>query len=540
MATTINGTIGNDTINSAGSPVGLRTNPFSVAESIVAFGNSGFDRIYGSTNADEIYGNTGDDTILGNGGSDKLYGGQGNDDIYVTGVAASTTEPALGVKALAVGGQGQDEIYVGGYTESRESGSGFGGVFTGSVTVFGGAESNDVSDQGDLIVANLDVNSSATIYGNGGNDTIYADATNRSIAGDLTSKFYIHGGQGNDDIYGDVGTGSTVIGGLQTDYISIDATNSVTIYGGNGTDSAQDGNDTIYADVYKDGFLTTDPTASIYGNGGADYISLYGENSDVKAGIFGGQGNDTIYAYGDYTDSSSGGDDVLVSDYWNYPTYGLASNSTVAGGLGTDYIDVRVNGQDVSIYGGNGTADPTDGADYVEVNLGDTASVQVFGNGGDDILYVYGSGSASVFGGAGNDTFYLYNQNDVQGEFPQFVELTGGRDSDLFDIYAREDDTREIGAFVRITDFDFDEDRIAGDTVDTLRSASGTANNFDGIVNLAGGVGDGTAALVTVTSGNLAGSYLVYDNHGATQVVEITGYTGSADADVFVGSNYYS
>ncbi len=88
---------------------------------------------------------------------------------------------------------------------------------------------------------------------------------------------------------------------------------------------------------------------------------------------------------------------------------------------------------------------------------------------------------------------------------------------------------------MRIADFNFDEDFIAGDQVDDLVAVSGNANQFSDILTLAdGAINSGNAAIVTVSAGALAGTYLVYDSYSGEQVVNITGYTGTADADVFV------
>ncbi len=243
MAIDITGTNGDDVLNAS---------PANPAASVNVTGLSGYDTIYGSTNADTLFGNAGNDVIYGNGGSDTIFGGQGNDYLQVDGVSPTTTESEFAIRTKVVGGQGLDAIYI---TPG----------FVGQVTVFGGSESADTQDQGDDIDVYLGTNSYAEIYSNGGNDSVYLDATTRDIAGELTSRFYVHGGQGNDQINGYAGTNSTIYGGVGADSISVSAVNSVTVYGGNGNADAVDGSDQIYVSVYNDEFVAdgTHPTALI-------------------------------------------------------------------------------------------------------------------------------------------------------------------------------------------------------------------------------------------------------------------------------------
>ncbi|RIX99204.1 calcium-binding protein [Aureimonas flava] len=490
MAIDITGTNGDDVLNDA---------PANPAASVNVTGLAGFDTIYGSTNADTLFGNAGDDEIYGNGGSDTIYGGQGNDYLEIDGIAGSTTESELAIRAKVVGGQGLDTIVIA-------------PGFVGQVTVYGGSESADAQDQGDNITVNLGTNSYAEIYSNGGNDFVELGGSVREIAGELSSRFYVHAGQGNDQVYGFAGSDSTIYGGVGADIVDVGALNAITVYGGNGNTDAVDGNDQIFVSIGTDDFVADDfvPTALITGNGGNDSITLVSTSEmGVQASIYGGQGTDFI---------SAGN---------------LASNSYVAGGVGSDVISAFVVGENVSIVGGNGTTDPTDGTDVIFVGVGEDASAQVFGNGGDDFLFVYGSGSSTVYGGAGDDTLVVSNQNGDNNFFPESVVLYGGQGSDLFQINGRQDD-RDIAPIVRIADFNFDEDKIAGDQVNDLVAISGRANNFQDILNLsAGTLSNDNAAIVTVSSGALAGTYLVYDSSSGEQVVNITGYTGTADADVF-------
>lgn len=510
---------------------------------VVALG--GNDTVAGAGSLDDlIFGNTGNDTLIGNGGSDRIYGGQGNDIIALTGIdaAANPTIDVDAVQSLAVGGLGSDTIVVAGATAGPDTAATPTGFFTGSVTVFGGNEAGDPTDSADNISVSLAGDASALIFGNGGNDTITLDVD--ATEGDEASGvFAVFGGQGADTITGDVGAGSVIYGGLAADVITINAIDSVSVFGGNGSADAVDGADRISVSLTasdEDAVLS----ATIFGNGGNDIIAFNANDAvgGAQVAIFGGQGTDVIQA----------------AD--------VGADSQIYGGLGLDQIVAEVVGENVSIFGGNGAADAADGTDFIQVNLvsdvavapveplpedngedngepeigvaavaaeGETASVSIFGNAGDDLIFVTGNGNASVFGGAGNDNISV----DVLGNTTAdglggTVVLTGGLGSDTFSIEGSgngEDET-----LVSITDFDFDEDFIVG-TANNVVQVSGVVNEFADLRALAdnnNGADGQTAVLVTVASGDFAGSYLAYGGDEG-EIVNITGFTGSVDADVF-------
>jgi Ca2+-binding RTX toxin-like protein len=494
---------------------------------VAALGGS--DTVAGAASEDDLlFGNTGNDVLLGNGGSDRLYGGQGNDTIAATGLDGSLPAAAQdAAELLVVGGLGQDSILVGGFTAGADDPTGLGGFLRGSVTVIGGNESADPADSADFIDVRLDADASAAIFSNGGSDTIVLDV-DAVATGETSGVFSVWGGQGADSISGDVGAGSVIYGGLGVDEITLTSDGSITVYGGNGSVDAVDGADDIAVEVLAG--ADPDSFLQITSNAGNDEVDL-AVSEDIRGAL-------TAYVHG------GAGSDVLGAVSY----LDLGTGSQVYGGVGSDFIYGDVRGENVTIVGGNGTADAADGSDEIYVDLESspsvagglgtpelpaiTASASVFGNGGDDYVFVGGAGNASVHGGAGDD--YIEADalgNAVDGIAGELV-LTGGIGSDTFDIAnsgAGEDRT-----IVSITDFNFDQDFIVG-SADEIVQVSGTVNQFADLRALAdnNNGADGTVAvLVTVTSGEFAGTYLAYGGDDG-EIVNITGYTGTFDADVF-------
>jgi len=212
-------------------------------------------------------------------------------------------------------------------------------------------------------------NDGALLLGNQGDDQLNA----------IGSSVRLYGGAGIDDINltnTDEDSLSLIVGGLGADEIVVGTgyAGDITIFGGNGTNDTVDGADDITIN------LVDGATATIYGNAGEDDITVTGAGA---ATVYGGLGADEIIATVD--------DGLFV------------------GGLGSDDVTVTVNEDGaVTVFGGNGLSDATDGADDISVTLGDNATATIYGNGGGDSIDVITTGSTdtsvSVFGGAGNDT----------------------------------------------------------------------------------------------------------------------------------------
>jgi len=314
--------------------------------------NDGNDTIGAGTGNDTIYGNGGDDLIVGTSGSDVIYGGIGSDTI--------------GAGTLSIGGEAAAAV-----TSS---------VLAGQTTsVYGGGGFNDTVDGADLI--NYASNAGTlTVFGNAGGDTI-------NILGGAAGNQTVYGGLGNDTIAVNT-TGNSVIFGGATDSDNITltqgATSSATVYGGTGVSDSTDLNDTI---------AVGGGTAVVYGNAGADTITLTGS---VRSTVYGGVGNDTISVTLAGTDTANG---ALI----------------FGGSADSDSITVvSVAGQNSTIFGGSSINDAADLADTI---VGGDGNEVIYGNGGADRL-VTGGGNDQLFGGAGADIFAVTgNGNKLVADF---------------------------------------------------------------------------------------------------------------------------
>nr|USU31146.1 autotransporter-associated beta strand repeat-containing protein [Methylobacterium sp. OTU13CASTA1] len=167
------------------------------------------------------------------------------------------------------------------------------------------------------------------------------------------------------------------------------------IFGGVGYADPSDGADTIT--------FGGKGAWGVYGNAGADGIvqgtSIF--DSTSFASVFGGKDGDSI------TLANTGNLNA------HFAIYGGENGPASAANGGIDSITVFNTGANAStiIFGGQGAADPTDGADTIIFNGG--GSVSIFGNAGDDQITLGATGgldsttNAVVHGGIGNDTIGL-------------------------------------------------------------------------------------------------------------------------------------
>lgn len=483
----------------------IGTDGFNSLEGNVVVGLGTGDEIEGTNGDDLLFGNQGSDLIEGGRGSDRLYGGLGNDTLTARADGNDATQTTL-----AVGGLGSDSIEIAGSFANNNADAAFnasGAAYVGSATVFGGNEAGDPLDGDDRIGVRLGDTGSALIYGNGGADRIVVTGN-----GDVS----VFGGLGNDTV--DVTADSALVyGGLGGDTITValaTAGDSATVYGGNGADDTADGADIISV---TGGAGTS---ATVYGNAGNDVVTLDGgATSTGRFEVYAGQGNDVV-------------------------TGDLGNGSVVYGGLGIDNIDVDVfstTPASVTVYGGNGSADAADGADIIQVSVGagvtngvagDDSAI-VYGNGGNDVIVVTsqdgGAGQATVYGGAGNDTI---DAGDVLD-----AVVFGGVGNDVF---LTSDTAAAIadGSAVTVADFTLGQDRVDfGATPTTSVQTITTAANvqIDDIADASGQVnflvGVGGAVAVRVTSGDLAGSTVIFGDAdgapGGDGVIVLSGFTGN-------------
>ncbi len=270
---TINGGLGNDTINASAATLGMvrmQLNGNDGNDSITGSksddtidggagldtmnGGSGNDTIRGGTENDNINGGAGDDSIEGNDGNDALVGGAGNDAI-VGGLGNDLVSGNSGNDTL-LGNDGRDTLNGGSDNDSLD-----GGVGKDTLT---GADGNDTLDGG----RNDDI-----ITGDAGDDSIRGNHGNDTVDGGLGADT-INGGDGNDSING--GDGNDLIaGGDGNDFINAGEGNDL-VTGG-------DGKDTIFGGGGNDGLLGDDGDDTINGQSGTNTLAG-GQGVDVLIG----------------------------------------------------------------------------------------------------------------------------------------------------------------------------------------------------------------------------------------------------------------
>jgi Ca2+-binding RTX toxin-like protein len=320
------------------------------------FGGTGNDVLTGGSGNDMLFGQSGNDTLFGKGGFDFLFGGSENDTL--------------------IGGDADDQVFgesgddrmiwnPGDDTDLNEGGA---GIDTVEVNGGGGAEVFTTTANGTRVRFDrldpapfaIDVGTSENLVVNmnGGDDRF-------SATGNLAAliKITVDGGAGNDTILGSNGI-DLLLGGEGDDFID-----------------GQQGNDVAFMGAGNDVFQW-DP----------------GDGSDVVEGQV---GTDTMLFNGSagneiFTASANGGRVLFTRN------------------LGNIVMDINdVESIDLKTLGGTDTTTVNDlsGTDVVEINIdqagtiggtaGDGASDVVIVNGtnGDDIIDVFGAGSAvSVIG----------------------------------------------------------------------------------------------------------------------------------------------
>lgn len=375
----------------------------------------------------------------------------------------------------------------------------------GNNLIFGGAGMVDADDDGDTISIGGGAN---TIYSNAGNDSIVDDTTT-TATGTLNT---IYLGLGNDTLDLDIANAGNYLayGNTGTDNIEIQSTGSVTLYGGNGVVDSTDGNDTLNASGAG--------SALIYGNAGDDDIDVGATAANNTASVFGGLGGDTIDAGG-------------VAN----------SSSLLYGNTGADSVTSTSAGS-VTIFGGNGIVDSTDGNDTL---TGGTGNNTIYGNAGDDVIVVAGGGAntaSTIFTGLGDDTVNVgvnangTTANNNNADTTTTVTLAAGSERVNFDAAASE--------LLTINGFDGANDVVAfdlsgGNAADLSLSTSGFLyydagangsydSGADDAINFSGLSSDFTSSNLLITTGGIG---------GASAGLVVTNLFGSSAATLTGGAN---
>ncbi|MGE0152697.1 MAG: calcium-binding protein [Reyranellaceae bacterium] len=461
-------------------------------------------------------------TLNGNGASDRLVTGSTNDlviwdaasmhdllfhDLTLFGRArlpSSTGAVRLEIFEL---GAGNDVLNLTASSANLPTGNSPGN-YNWSVTAYGG-DGNDVLAAGeadDVLVGDANDGQSSsgvrsdTIWGLGGNDTIYGDDGSTALDETVGGADMLLGGEGNDLIRGEGGddhiegqSGSdTLYGGGGNDLIygedpaGVDLLSNFpdTIYGGIG-------NDTVYGGVGGD---------LIHGDAGAD--RLFGGSGDDSAA--GGAGGDALFgeAGADTLDGGVGPDQLFGgegNDFLRGGGGGASLIDTLYGGAGDDTLqldpDTVLNGGELRAWDGIGNSPVligfaaaanlapdlffgdggfdtlllNDGSDVLTAWDGDVqGGALVYGNGGSQRL----TGVELVLAGGGEDYVLLNHLSTGGGDpnriFSESITIAGMGGSDT--VFAGSGN-----------------DVLWGDALGNAAGAAGDGNDF-----LAGGAGSDT------------------------------------------------
>lgn len=166
-----------------------------------------------------------------------------------------------------------------------------------------------------------------------------------------------------------------------------------------------------------------------------DRTKIFGLGGDDK--LFGRYGSDRLDGgSGDDTLNGIYGNDTLIGGAGNDHLIGAETVGHLFGGKGNDVLNDRAKGENIALYGGDGS----------DTLLGGRGTDALFGGRGDDKLRAmiapdFGdsySGSKSLFGGSGNDTLRGSNVPNYDALYQRTgQELYGGQGYDF--IYAQDE-----------------------------------------------------------------------------------------------------
>ena len=441
-----------DAYNPLGGTVGLVASGTAGADTLQGSrfddtlrGLGGDDDLSGGAGHDLLEGGDGDDRLDGGGGDDILRGGDGNDTLLAGSSGNALLEGGAGNDSLLSWGRGNDRLFGGAGNDTLKLDYSFGAGARHTVTL-SGDEGNDT-----ILIENAHQPVDVIASGGTGADTFAFGYFSQGAAVTILDfgaadqldlrKLVPQGFNGNPFLAG---------------YLkAVQQGADVAIYvdrDGAGTEAARVA--VTLADVslgalssasFTGGF---DPAGTGTPPGAGPGLVLTGTAAgDVLAGgalddiLRGGEGDDTLYG--------NDGADQLHGDAGNDSLFGGAGSDRLEGGIGSDIL-VGEAGDDELLGGaGNDILEDRSGNNILrggagddQIHAGGSGNNQVFGEDGDDLLFITGGGS--VDGGEGSDGF----QVSLDSASTATLVLTGGdgRDSYRFSSAAP-------GASVTITDF---------------------------------------------------------------------------------------
>ncbi|MDP2221111.1 MAG: calcium-binding protein [Hydrogenophaga sp.] len=201
-----------------------------------------------------------------------------------------------------------------------------------------------------------------------------------------------------------------------------------------------------------------------YGNGGSDYINLYGGNNQA----FGSYGNDTIITgSGNDTIHGNGGNDLIEVGEGQNRVYAGWGDDTITSGSGDDIIEAGGGRNSVTAGAGDDRVTTLWGDDWIDAGSGNNVISAGVGNNyviagsghdvittesGNDIIYAgdgnnivsAGEGHNQIFTGDGNDVIRALGVNQIQSGGGN-DEITLGWGADTIDAGAGDDIIRAGG-----------------------------------------------------------------------------------------------
>lgn len=491
------------------SLVGL-SQAFSTASDILSLSGDAADYRMTASGSNLIVSNTGGQSVTLTGVSlaqfsstNLLFSGSSSNLL----VGDNTTATANDALAQAAGGVLDLVAAAGGNVNADNLIFGMGdgdyiSVGSGNNVIYGGSGGVDSTDGSDTVVINGTGTTSGSnlMFGNAGNDTfLFTDPT---AAGAAST---IYGGLGADDIVtGAAGGSLSLIGGAGNDSINgAGATGAMTIYGGNGGIDTTDSGDLITGGLGN---------VTVYGNAGGDTLFF----DDFSA-----TGTQVFYA--------GLGDDTLGGDVGGG---GSSGTLTLYGNAGADSLNATGHLGSVTVYGGNGVVDSTDGADSIVIGAGNSAHrATVYGNAGNDTVTSAASLAANesltVYAGVGADVISVSGARSASSSLT--VYGNAGNDSiSVDDSTLTADATITVGGF-ELTDI-FSVTLAGGDATDLTVTGLGAS------VSITNAAGNGNYTFsdytgkFTATNFIVSGGSVLLSNYGASAA----SLTGTANNDQII------
>ncbi|MDE2155677.1 MAG: hypothetical protein KGJ32_07250 [Xanthomonadaceae bacterium] len=480
-------------------------------------GTSGDDNLTGTAGHDAVYGLAGNDVLDGAGGVDRLIGGLGDDEYDIHDSATTIIENAhegqdtvVADVNYSLGDNLERLVLASGSSAAQAAGNSADNVLIGNAldNVLDGGQGAD------------------TLQGGAGNDTYYVDQTGDRIqenAGEGTdtvvttldwtlgdqvenltligSADFVHlTGNGLDNVlhgndnttYFDGGAGAdTMIGGLSSDFYTVDSPDDVIVEKPGGGDDGEyrtyeslraldsnvevlwlaDGVQTGTGNALDNGVYGNASANTLFGLAGDDYLEGDAGNDYLD----GGAGADEMDAgTGDDTYIVDSADDLVVENADEGTDQVQASVSTT---LSDNVENLFLSGSD----GIDGTGNAL--GNYLAGNAGDNT---LKGMDGDDTLAASG-GNDVLIGGAGNDAYVF---DGTAGS--AVIDNTGGGNDGIFFINGITADRLSFGQdgndllvfldgganrLIRVTDH-----FLGGDaSLDYLQTSDGTTMTTDQI-----------------------------------------------------------